>query len=310
MYESYYGFREKPFSLQTDPSLLYMGKAHTAAYTMLEYGILNKAGFTVITGEIGSGKTTLLQKLLSNIQSDIVVGLVNNTNLNMGDLLPWVLHSFMQDYLVDNPIARYELLNSYLEKQQKKGKRPVLIIDEAQNLPLDVLEELRTLSNINSGKTQLLQIILLGQPELREVLRKPQIRQFAQRVTVDYHIPALELAETSEYIGHRMKLAGRSDPILDASACELIHYVSGGVPRVINVICDTVLSYGFADQMEQIDDKYVKGVLKERSEGGLLALSRDPENYFKTKNKKKLSIDELIDQGMNDGDFLFQDFDS
>ena len=107
-----------------------------------------------------------------------------------------------------------------------------------------------------------------------------------------------------------MEHAGRKKPILDYGACELVHYVSGGVPRVINVICDTVLSYGFADQVKKINDTYVKGVLKERSEGGLLALSRDPESYFKTKNKKKLSIDELIDQGMNDGDFLFQDFDS
>lgn len=308
MYESFYGFLEKPFSLQTDPKLLYMGKAHSAAYAMLEYGILNKAGFSVITGEVGSGKTTLLRKLLSSMPQDIVVGLVNNTNSNMGDLLPWVLHSFGQDYLVENPIARYDLLTAYLLKQQQNDKRSVLIIDEAQNLPIDVLEELRTLSNINADKTQLLQIILLGQPELREMLRKPQIRQFTQRVTVDYHIPALEVLETKDYILYRMNMAGRAEAIFDDSACELIHYVSGGVPRVVNVICDTVLSYGFADQMLSIDDSYVKGVLKERSEGGLLALSRDPESYFKTKNKKRMSIDDLIDQGLSDTDVLFQDF--
>ena len=307
MYESFYGFKEKPFSLQTDPAFLYMGKSHTAALAMLEYGVLNRAGFTVVTGEIGSGKTTLIQRLLTTIGKNHVVGLVNNTHKNMGQLLPWVLHAFGQDYLADNAIAQYDQFSRFLRAQRSKNRQVVLIIDEAQNLPVNVLEELRTISNINAEKHQLLQIMLIGQPELREMLRGPDMKQFAQRVSVDYHIPALEVDETHEYIHNRMALAGREDPILTEDACSLIHYVSGGVPRLINVICDTVLSYGFADQKETLDEDFVKGVIKERSEGGLLALARDPDGYFKKKNTEPMDIDELLENGWRDGKVSFPD---
>lgn len=286
-----------------------MGKSHTAALAMLEYGLLNRAGFTVVTGEIGSGKTTLIQRLLRDTQGQQVVGLVNNTHRNMGQLLPWVLHAFNQEYLAENPIELYDQFIRFLKEKRREGKQVILIIDEAQNLPINVLEELRTISNINAEKHQLLQIMLIGQPELREMLRSPEMKQFAQRVSVDYHIPALELEETHEYILNRMELAGRVEPILSADACSLIHYVSGGVPRLINVICDTVLSYGFADQKQELDEDFVKGVLKERSEGGLLALARDPDGYFKKKNIEPLDIDELLENGWRDGKVSFPDVD-
>ena len=309
MYESYYGFVEKPFSLQTDPEFLYMGKSHTAALAMLEYGLLNQAGFTVVTGEIGSGKTTLIQRLLYSVGSHQCIGLLNNTHRNMGQLLPWVLHAFGEDYLIDNPIQQYDHFTRFLQERRNDGQQVVLIIDEAQNLPVNVLEELRTISNLNGAKVPLLQIMLVGQPELREMLRRPDMKQFAQRVSVDYHIPTLELDETHHYVESRMSLAGRADPILSTDACSLIHYVSGGVPRLINVICDTVLSYGFADQQDLLDEGFVKGVLKERAEGGLLALARDPDGYFKKKNVDPLDIDELLDKGWRDGKVSLPDVD-
>lgn len=301
MYESYYGFKEKPFSLQADPAFLYMGKSHTAALGMLEYGLLNRAGFTVVTGEIGSGKTTLLQRLIGNLEGSQTIGLVSNTHREMGQLLPWILHAFGQPYEETNPITLYDQFCRFLQQQRSEGKQVILIIDEAQNLPVNVLEELRTVSNINVEKQQLLQIMLVGQPELREMLRSPELKQFAQRVSVDYHIPSLELEETQEYINHGMSLAGREGPVLSDDACELIHHVSGGLPRVINVVCDTVLSYGFADQKVHLGADYVRGVLKERSEGGLLALARDPDSYFKKRNTPSIDVDELLERGWSEG---------
>ncbi|WP_432472317.1 ExeA family protein [Amphritea sp. HPY] len=277
MYEEFYGFNEKPFTLQTDPSLLYMGKSHTAAFAMLEYGLLNQAGFSVITGEIGAGKTTLVARLLDSLDGDQTVGLLNNTHENMGELLPWVLHSFGQDYLAENPIVQYDQLKHFLEAEYESGHHSILIIDEAQNLSIELLEQLRTLSNINFGARQILQIVLIGQPELRDKLKHPKLRQFVQRVAVDYHVPVLSIEETIEYLEHRMLLAGRSEPLLTTRACHMIHYVSGGVPRILNVVCDTVLSYGFADQKESIDEVYVRTVLKDRAEGGLLALGCEPK---------------------------------
>lgn len=307
MYESYYGFTEKPFSLLSDPELLYMGKSHTAALAMLEYGLLNRAGFTVVTGEIGSGKTTLIRKMLRNIGGKQTVGLVTNTHKEMGDLLPWVLHAFGQDYLEANRITQYDKLARFLEKQKAEGCQVILIIDEAQNLPEHVLEELRTVSNLNADKHQLMQIMLVGQPELREMLRNPNLKQFTQRVSVDYHIPAFEVQETQEYIRHRLIAVGGKSSLFTDDACSLIHYVSGGVPRVINVICDTVLSFGFADQKQKLDETYVKGVLKERSEGGILALARDPDGYFKKNNLMPIDVDELLEKGWRDGKISLPD---
>lgn len=277
MYEEFYGFDKKPFSLQTDPSLLYMGKAHTAAYTMLEYGIVNQAGFTVVTGEIGSGKTTLLNRLLAELDPTKSIGLINNTHKNMGPLLPWVLYAFGLDYTETNAIKRYDIFSKFLRAQNEKGKRTVLIIDEAQNLSLDVMEELRALSNINQDDELLLQIIMLGQPELKDILRRPELRQLCQRIAVDYHLPPLDDLETFRYITSRMSMVGRKEPIFTLSALELIYRASGGVPRLINLVCDTLLSYGFADQVEKIDLEFVRGVLKEWSDGGGLALTSDPQ---------------------------------
>ena len=299
MYESYYGFSKKPFSLTFDADLLYMGKTHTTAFSMLEYGVLNQSGFTVITGEVGSGKTTIVRHLLDQISDDIKIGLVTNTHANMGQLLPWVMHAFEQEYRDANPIVQYDGFTAFLQNQFDQQERTVLIIDEAQNLGLSLLEELRMLSNLNTVTEQCLQIILVGQPQLRELLMKPELMQFAQRVAADYHIAALDPAETVAYIKHRLVMAGAAEDVFTPHAYMLIHAASRGVPRLINVLCDTALSFAFADEVRIVDDEYLRGVLRERAEGGLLALGQNPLKEFGTKAFETPDLDKLLSSAYN-----------
>ena len=307
MYETFYGFSRKPFSLTFDPSLLYMGKTHTTAFAMLEYGVLSQSGFTVITGEVGSGKTTIVRHLLDQIIDDVKIGLITNTHKNMGQLLPWIMHAFGEEYRDDNPVAQYEGFTQFLQNQFENNDRTVLIVDEAQNLGLGLLEELRMLSNLNTITEQCLQIILVGQPQLREQLMKPELMQFSQRVVADYHIAALEPAETVAYIKHRLVTAGAQEDVFTPHAYMLIHAASRGVPRLINVLCDTALSFAFADEVRIVDEDYMRGVLKERSEGGLLALGQDPLRKFGARAFDKPDLDDLLTSGYQKPDGIQRD---
>lgn len=294
MYESFYGFEKKPFALVSDPSFLYMGKIHSTAFAMLEYGVLSQAGFTVITGEVGSGKTTLLHHLMNQITSDVNVGLIANTRRQMGELLPWVLHAFKLEYREQNPVALYEVFSKFLKEQYDKRQRTVLVLDEAQNLDTEVLEELRMLSNLNASDEQFLQIILVGQPELRAMLRKPELMQFSQRVAADYHISALSPRDTVAYIKHRLIQAGATQDVFTPHAYLLIHTVSRGVPRLINILCDTALSYAYGDGITMVDEEYLKEILRERSEGGLLALGQDPLKQLGEKAYELPNLEEVF----------------
>ena len=294
MYEAFYGFSKKPFSLTFDPELLYLGKTHITAFSMLEYGVLNQSGFTVITGEVGSGKTTIVRHLLSQLNDEVSIGLVTNTHSNMGQLLPWIMHAFNQEYRDANPVAQYDGFTHFLQQQFESNQRTVLIIDEAQNLGLPLLEELRMLSNLNTVTEQCLQIILIGQPQLRQLLMKPELMQFAQRVAADYHIAALDPAETVAYIKHRLVMAGATEDVFTPHAYMLIHTASRGVPRLINVLCDTALSFAFADEVRIVDDEYLRGVLRERSEGGLLALGQNPLKQFGEQAYETPDLDKLL----------------
>lgn len=271
MYESFYGFDEKPFTLLPDPSFLYLGKKHRMALTMLQYGMVNNAGFSVITGEIGSGKTTLIRRLLDEMESDVTVGLISNTHQSFGELLQWVLMAFGLDYKGKEKVERYETFVNFVVDEYASNKRTVLIIDEAQNLSIDTLEELRMLSNINADKNQVLQLVLVGQPELRATLMLPSLKQFAQRISVSYHLEALSAQETVDYIHHRVKVAGGEPAVFPESACSMVWYYSRGVPRVINTICDTALVYGFAEQENEISGAIIKDVVRDRKLGGIFA---------------------------------------
>src|ERR1700716_654253 len=247
MYEAYYQLREKPFSILPDPDLIYWGRMHTMAFTMLEFGIMNNAGFTVITGEIGSGKTTLLRYLLRRISPSVTVGLISSSPQGRHELLQMILMSLEQSFEGDYPIL-FKRLQDFLYGQFANGRRTILIIDEAQNLEPEALEHLRMLSNINSDKFQILQLILVGQPQLRQVLTSPELHQFAQRISSDFHLSPLEPTEVAKYIRFRLQAAGAQRPLFTGEACELIAMASGGIPRMINVLCDTALVYGFAGE--------------------------------------------------------------
>lgn len=270
MYEHFYGLKEKPFSIQPDPDFLFFSLRHSMAYAMLEYGIHNRAGFSVICGEIGCGKTTLVRHLLNNLGEELVLGIVYNTHKHIDDLLAWIMLAFGQPYEGKSNIALFEAFQNFLIKSYSEGKKVVLIVDEAQNLNADALEALRMLSNINADKDQLLQVVLVGQPQLRELLRKPELQQFFQRVSVDFYIPPLEPFEVEKYIHHRLLVAGREEPLFTSVAVKLIAEVTKGIPRSINILCDTALVYGFSTGADKIDVNLVREVIKDRADYGVL----------------------------------------
>ena len=269
MYESFYGLKENPFTILPDPGYLYLGKRYALAYTMLEYGVEHGAGFTVVTGDVGCGKTTLIRHLLDNLAQDLVVGLISNTRADMTDLMKWVLLSFDQPYESNDRVILFDQFQQFLIDQYSKGRRTVLIIDEAQNLSKETLEELRMLSNINADKHQLLQLVLVGQPQLKALLRRKEMEQLVQRVSSDFHISPLSDSEVAQYIQHRLQVAGREKPLFDESAIELIAAVSEGVPRKVNIFCDMALVYAFAAEEKMVSAPLVSEVLLDKAKYGV-----------------------------------------
>ena len=269
MYETFYNLKEKPFTLLPDPGFLYLSNRHRMALTMLEYGLMNQAGFTVISGDIGAGKTTLIRHLLNNMDREHTVGLISNTHRSFGELLQWVLLAFNLEHRDMDKVEMYRRFVDFIIDEYAHNRRTVLIIDEAQNMEAETLEELRMLSNINADKDQALQVILVGQRELRETLRRPDLVQFAQRISVDYHLEPLSETDTAGYIRHRLEVAGGNPDIFTPAACNAIYHFSNGVPRLINLLCDTALVYGYAEQKQRIDAKLVADVAREKQQGGI-----------------------------------------
>ncbi len=268
MYESFYGFTERPFSILPDPKFLLLTKKHRMALTMLEYGMESQAGFTVVTGEIGAGKTTLIRKLLQRDDPNLTVGLVNNTQCSdAADLLRWIAFSFGIDFEGKSHVELYNVFIQFLIEEYAAGRRGLVIIDEAQQLGKQLLEQVRMLSNINADDHLLLQFILVGQPNLRDLLRDPELEQFAQRILVDYHLDRLDEKETIEYIAHRLTVAGGAADLISRDAARMVWRYSRGIPRLVNVICDTSLVYGFSEQVEKLDVKLVGEVIKDKQKG-------------------------------------------
>jgi general secretion pathway protein A len=268
MYEAFYGLNAKPFSLYPDPEFLYWASPHSLAFAMLEYGIANHAGFTVVTGEIGAGKTTLIKHLLKKLPGNITVGLVSNIVGDRGDLLSWLLMAFRQDFEGQSYVGLYRRFEDFLIKQHAQNQRTVLIIDEAQNLGVRTLEELRTMSNVNDGGQELLQIILSGQPELKTLLNRPELVQFAQRISSDFHLGLLAEKEIPAYIDHRLTVAGATRQLFSDSVCKMIALNTKGTPRLINLLCDTCLMYGFATGAQIIRPQILLSVLKDKNKFG------------------------------------------
>src|SRR6187397_1375721 len=271
MYERFYQLRERPFALSPDPEYLYPSRVHQEALDYLRYGIESQAGFIVITGEIGSGKTTLLQTLLRNLDTQTTVGRIVNTMLEPRELLETIVIDFGLDPAGRSKPLLLRDLAQYLVDQRLAGRLVLLVIDEAQNLSFAALEELRMLSNLETEKSKLLEIVLVGQPNLRDKLAAPELEQLRQRITVSYHLPPLDADETCNYINHRLRRAALATPLeFPREATDLVHTRSRGVPRIINVICDAALVFGYAEERRVFDAAMMSEVLTELEVTGVL----------------------------------------
>jgi general secretion pathway protein A len=274
MYEAFYGLRGKPFSILPDPDMIYWGRMHSMAFTMLEFGVMNNAGFTVITGEIGSGKTTLVRYLLKKLPSTITTGLISNSPHGRHELLQWIMMSLGRSFEGDYPTL-FNRLQDFLHGQYAAGRRTMLIIDEAQNLEPEALEHLRMISNINADHHQILQLILVGQPQLRKLLLAPELQQFAQRISSDFHLRALGEQDVIKYIAFRLQAVGGPPPpraLFSLEACSRIAAASGGIPRMINILCDTALVYGFARAEKAITARLVDEVIADKQQYSIFPL--------------------------------------
>jgi type II secretory pathway predicted ATPase ExeA len=273
MYEHFFGFRESPFALTPDPAFLYQSPQHRFAMTLLRYGIVNRAGFCLLTGEVGSGKTLLVRHLLASIEQNLTVGLVANTSRRMDRLLPWICVAFGIETSGQQDADLFAAFANFVVREYGAGRRLLLIVDEAQNLGADMLEELRVISNINADKNFVLQTMLVGQPELREILQQRELRQFAQRISVDYHLESLSPDDAHAYVQHRLGVAGGDPGTITGEAVQVAFEASGGIPRLINQLCDMALVYAFSDQQLRVTAGLMQQVVEDRRRGGVFATS-------------------------------------
>ncbi|TAN61925.1 DUF2075 domain-containing protein [bacterium] len=265
MYEKFYGLTEKPFNTTPDSKFFFPSAKHTEALSSLLYAITERRGFVVITGEIGAGKTTVTRTLLNKLDIATKVALITNTHLTPKELIVQILEELEIEYKPGGKQKLLSQLNAYLVRQLANDVNVVIIIDEAQNLAPKVLEEVRMLSNLETEKEKLVQIILVGQPQLKEKLNNPKLEQFKQRIALYYHLAPLSRQETDEYVRHRIKLAGAGqNEVFTSDAIDMLYSHSRGVPRIINLLCDSALLSGYIYDSKQITEKIIYEAIKER----------------------------------------------
>lgn len=261
MYTEFFGFTCKPFQLTPDPEFLFMSRVHKRALTYLNYGVADNSGFILITGEIGTGKTTIIRSLIKKIPQEIKIARINNTKVNSIQLISMINEDFGIDTRGDDKTRMLSKLTNFLINQYAKGGRSMIIIDEAQNLSAGLLEEIRMLSNLETDKSKLLQIILIGQPELNGLLARPELEQLRQRIAVHAHINALSKDETEAYILHRLRVAGNEKALVfEEGSMDAIYAFTKGIPRVINVTCDYILLAAYADGLRSVNADLVKEI--------------------------------------------------
>ncbi|MBU0991040.1 MAG: AAA family ATPase [Proteobacteria bacterium] len=264
MYHKYFGLRERPFQLVPNPNYLYLSKYHEEALAHLKYAISHGEGFAEITGEVGTGKTTLCRVFLESLNKNTEVAYIFNPNLSSVELIKAINDEFEIDSRADNTKELIDHLNQFLLKKKEKKKNIVLLIDEAQNLSKDVLEQLRILSNLETSTQKLLQIILVGQPELDIIINSHEMRQLAQRITIRCHLFPLDLKETRDYILHRIHVASQKPQVtLSNSAFRKIYRYSGGIPRLINILCDRAFLAAYVEKKNAITGKIVQKAIIE-----------------------------------------------
>jgi general secretion pathway protein A len=270
MYTNFFGLKEKPFSLIPGSDSIYFSPGHLAAFSMLEFGLLEQVGITVITGEVGAGKTTLIRHLLGRINYDqLTVGLISTTHSTYGTLLKWIISAFRIETDSNDEGALLQALQDFLIDQYSKGKRTVVIVDEAQNMTTQDLESLRLLTNINADKNQLLQVILAGQPELQDKFHEPGMSQLAQRVSAEYNLVPLNLFETMSYVQYRIESVGGSRKLFDTASLLAVFYFSGGIPRILNTLCDGALVVAYGQQKDTVNLDIVMEVVRSKQIGGI-----------------------------------------
>jgi len=271
MYENFYGLKESPFNVTPNPEYIYLGENHKEALAQLLYGVREKKGFIVITGEVGTGKTTLIHYLLDKMDgnSHTKTAFLFNPKLTVDDFLQYILKDLGVRVQGQTKGEYLHNLHRYLLNAYRKDERVVLIVDEAHGLNPELLEEIRLLSNLETSRSKLLQIVLVGQTELDKTLSQPKFRQLRQRINLRYHLPPLSGKETSEYIEKRLRVAGAREPIFTETAIKEIYSRSGGIPRVINILCDNALLNGYALDQKRVDAKSIREVAKD------LGLRRD-----------------------------------
>jgi putative secretion ATPase (PEP-CTERM system associated) len=277
MYESFFGLHSKPFDLVPDPRFLYLGRAHQKALNHLQYGIQEGAGFVLLTGEVGSGKTTIIRNLVAQLDAGVCLAMVFNTRVSGEQLLALINDDFGLETEGKDKVILLRELNDFLVDRHVARCRPILIIDEAQNLSPETLEEVRLLSNIEAAHSKLLQIILVGQPELQKVLARPDLRQLRQRISINCHLDPLSRQETESYILHRLQLAGNREAVRFAEgAFDVIFDYSRGTPRLINILCDFLLLAAFVEMTLVLNLDLVKEVAGEFSAREPTISEQDP----------------------------------
>lgn len=274
MYNEYFGLKDTPFSIAPDPRFLYMSDQHREALAHLLYGLNSEGGFVLLTGEVGTGKTTVCRCLLDQIPANSSIAFIFNPKLTVEELLATICDEFGIKYPEDTSSIKVfvDLINDYLLKSHAEGRKAVLIIDEAQNLSADVLEQLRLLTNLETNQCKLLQIILLGQPELKEKLEQPELRQLSQRIIARYHLDSLPKKDVGAYIAHRLSVAGLQKQLFPDSTIIKLYQLSGGIPRIINVLCDRALLGTFTQGGNRVSkstlSKAAREVFGESSDNG------------------------------------------
>lgn len=264
MYEQHFSFRCKPFELLPNPDFLFQSSTHKKAITYLDYGLKEKVGFILLTGEIGSGKTTIIRNFIKNLSSSVKLSRINNTKVSSQQLISMINEDFGLDVEGKSKTKLLSELNDFLIDQYSIKSQPILLIDEAQNLSPNLLEEIRLLSNLETDRAKLLQIILVGQPEMNKTLMLPEMMQLRQRININYHISPLTIDETIKYITHRLTIAGNTNVIkFEGDMSEVIYRFSRGIPRLINILCDFALLTTFVEGKKEVSTDIVREVVKD-----------------------------------------------